>query len=143
MLEELKFTEARGGFSALYSRVFNHYRPVIIRRRQAEEVLVLRADLQKLLLEKYRLKPEVIREEDGSVTLALDELELYANGRTVEEATQELVQDLKFYAQDYLERSQLFINAPNRRAHFPYILRVLLCDSDEEIRSLLGTENAP
>ncbi|MCL6448377.1 MAG: exoribonuclease R [Armatimonadetes bacterium] len=137
MLEELKFTEARGDFSTLYSRVFNHYRPVIIRRRQAEEVLVLRADLQKLLLEKYRLKPEVIREGDGSVTLALDELELYANGRTVEEAAQELVQDLKFYAQDYLERSQLFINAPNRRGHFPYILRVLLCGSDEEIRSLL------
>jgi len=137
MLEELKFTEARGDFSTLYSRVFNLYRPVIIKRRQAEEVLVLRADLQRLLLEKYRLKPEVIREEDGSVTLALDELELYANGRTVEEAAQELVQDLKFYAQDYLERSQLFINAPNRRAHFPYILRVLLCGSDEEIRSLL------
>lgn len=137
MLEELKFTEARNDFSSLYSKVFNCYQPVIIKRRQGEEVLLLRNDLQRLLLEKYSLKPEVIQEEDESVTLALDELELYANGRTVEEAAQELVQELKFYAQDYIERSQLFINSPNRRAHFPYILRVLLCNSDEEIRKLL------
>jgi len=137
VLEELKFTEARNGLSALYDRVFNHYQPVIIRRGRAEEVLMLRTDLQRLLLEKYRLKPEVIQEEDGSVTLALDELELYSNGRTIEEAAWALVQDLKFYAQDYVERSHLFINAPNRRAHFPYVLRVLLCESDEEIRSLL------
>lgn len=137
MLEEMKFTEARSEFSSLYSKVFNDYQPVIIRRRQAEEVMVMRTDLQKLLLEKYRLRPEVLHEEDGSVTLALDEVELYANGRTVEEAAQELARELKLYARDYFERSHLFINAPNRRSHFPYILRVLLCDTDEEILKLL------
>ncbi|MGD0622149.1 MAG: exoribonuclease R [Thermacetogeniaceae bacterium] len=137
MLSELKFTDARKELTDLYNEVFNNYRPVIIRRRQAEEVLVLRLDLQKALLSSYALKPEVIREEDGSVTLALDQLELYVNGDSTDQAVQDMVNDLKFYAQDYMERSQLFLNAPNRRPHFPYILRVLMCESDEEIRGLL------
>lgn len=137
MLSELKFTDARNNLTSLYNKVYNDGQPVIVKRRQTEEVLLLRTDLQKLLLDKYVFKPEVLHEDDGSVTLALDNLELYANGKTIEEAAQALVQDLKLYACDYIQRSQLFLNAPNRRSHFPYVLRVLLCNSDEEIRRLL------
>ena len=43
---------------------------------------------------------------------------------------------MKIYAEDYKDRIQLFLHAPNRRGHFPCILRIWLCDSDEEIRSL-------
>lgn len=137
MLDELQFTEARKDLSTLYNEVFNNYKPMIIRRKQAEEVLVLRTDLQKMLLSNYTIKPEILHEDDGSVTLALDQLEMYANGKTIEEATKELVEDLKNYAQDYINRSQLFLNAPNRRSHFPYVLRILLCENDKEIRDLL------
>ncbi len=137
MLDELQFTEARKEFSSMYNEVFNSYKPVIIKRKQAEEVLVLRADLQKMLLSKFTLKPEILHEDDGSVTVALDILEMYVNGETLDKAITDLVQDLKNYAQDYIDRSQLFLNAPNRRSHFPYVLRILLCENDEEIRSLL------
>jgi hypothetical protein len=90
-----------------------------------------------MLLANYSLKPEVLPEEDGSTTLALDQLEIYVNGKTTEDAINEFIEELKTYANDFIERSQLFLNAPNRRSHFPYILRVLLCDTNEEIRSLL------
>lgn len=137
MLAELNITDARKKFSSLYDQVFNAFKPAIIKRKQTEEVLVLRVDLQKMLLSNYSLKPAIITEDDGSVTLALDVLELYVNSNTLGEAVDELVSDLKFYASDYLQRSQLFLNAPNRKSHFPYILRVLLCDSDEELSELL------
>lgn len=81
-------------------------------------------------------------EEDASFTLALDQLELYANSNSLEAATLELIQDLKVYAQDYIERSQFFLQAPNRKSHFPYVLRVLLCENDEEIRGLLEFNDA-
>jgi len=132
MLSEINLTEARKGFSSLYDQVFNTFKPTIINRK-----LVLRVDLQKMLLSHFSLKPEIITEDDNSVTLALDQLELYVNGNTLEKAIEILINDLKFYAQDYIQRSQLFLHAPNRRSHFPYILRVLLCNNDEEIRSLL------
>ena len=99
---------------------------------------MLRVDLLKMVLSEFTFKPEIITEDDSSITLALDSLELYSNNNTLDLATNDLIEDLKIYAQDYLQRSQLFLNAPNRRSHFPYILRVLLCESDEEIRELLS-----
>lgn len=142
MLSELNLTEARKEFSSLYDQVFNSLKPTIIKRKKTEEVLVLRVDQQKMLLANYSLKPEIVKEDDGSITLALDNLEIYSNGSSLEGAINELVEDLKVYASDYLQRSQLFLNAPNRKSHFPYILRVLLCDSDKDIRDLLELSNA-
>jgi len=138
MLAELGFSEARRDFSALYDAVSHRLKPALVRRRRAEEeVLLLRRDLARELLKVFSLKPQVLHEEDGSVTLALDQLDLVVNGRNLEEAVGELVREVKLYCQDYLERMALFVNAPNRRGHFPYILRVALCKDDAEIKSLL------
>jgi hypothetical protein len=137
MLKELQFTEARKEFSNLYDEVYHSYKPVIIKRKQTEEIMLLRPDLQKRLLAGFSLKPELLNEADGSITLALDQLEIYVNGSTLAEAIPALITDLKTYAEDYLARSALFLNAPNRAGHFPYILRILLCNNDTEIRGLL------
>ena len=138
MLSELQFTEARNQFSSIYESVFNSFNPAIIKRKQTEQVAMLRVDLLEMVLEDYKMTPEIIREDDGSITLALDALEIYSNNSTLDLAVQDLIEDLKIYAQDYLERSQLFFQAPNRKPHFPYVLRVLLCDNDKDIRALLG-----
>lgn len=138
MLSELQFTEARNQFSTLYDSVFNSFNPAIVKRKQTEQVAMLRVDLLKMVLEDYKLNPEVLQEDDGSITLALDSLDIYANNSTLDLAIKDLIEDLKIYAQDYLDRSQLFFHAPNRKPHFPYILRILLCDNDEEIRTILG-----
>lgn len=138
MLSELQFTEARNQFSTLYDSVFNSFNPTIIKRKQTEQVALLRVDLLKMVLVDYKLNPEIIKEDDGSITLALDSLEMYANNLTLDLAASDLVEDLKLYAQDYMDRSQLFLQAPNRKSHFPYVLKVLLCDNDEEILALLG-----
>jgi len=138
MLSEVQFTEARNQFSTLYDSVFNSFSPAIVKRKQTEQVALLRVDLLKMVLNDYDLKPEIIQEDDGSITLALDFLEMYSNNATLDLAAKDLVEDLKIYAQDYMDRSQLFFHALNRKPHFPYVLKVLLCDNDEEIRTLLG-----
>lgn len=138
VLTELQFSEARRDLSALYDVVSHSLKPALIRRRRTEEeVLLLRRDLARQLLRSFSLKLDVVYEKDGSVTLALDQLDLVVNGSTLEEAVNDLVRELKLYCQDYLERMPLFINAPNRRDHFPYILRIALCENDAEIRDLL------
>lgn len=138
MLSEFQFAEARNQFSTLYDSVFNSFNPTIVKRKQTEQIAMLRVDLLKMVLEDYKLNPEVFQEDDGSITLALDCLELYANNSTLDLATKDLIKDLKIYAQDYLDRSQLFFHSPNRKPHFPYVLKILLCDNDEEILKLLG-----
>lgn len=138
MLSELQFTEARNQFSTLYDSVFNSFNPTIIKRKQTEQVALLRVDLLKMVLADYKLNLGIIQEDDGSITLTLDSLEMYANNSTLDLASSDLVEDLKLYAQDYMDRSQLFLQAPNRKSHFPYVLKVMLCDNDKEIRTLLG-----
>lgn len=140
MLTEVNFTNARKTLSEIHDSVWHKYHPVIINRRQNEEVIVLRRELQQDILQAYHFKPEILSEEDGSVTVALNELDIAVNAPNKEAALDELVKELKLYSQDYLDRSQLFFNATNRKGHFPYVLRVTLCNNDSEIRSLLELE---
>ncbi|SHJ74012.1 Antitoxin of toxin-antitoxin, RelE / RelB, TA system [Desulfofundulus thermosubterraneus DSM 16057] len=137
MLAEVQFTAARKSLTEIFDNVWHRFLPALIKRRQAEEVLLVRRDLQEDILRAYRFKPEILPEEDGSVTLALDELGIAVNAATLEEAVEELVREIKIYAEDYMKRPELFLNAPNRKAHFPYILRVWLCKNEQDIKSLL------
>ncbi|TEB05962.1 hypothetical protein Psch_03004 [Pelotomaculum schinkii] len=118
MLTEVSFTNARKTLSEIYDGVWHRYHPVIINRRQNEEVIVLRRELQQDILQAYHVKPEILPEEDGSVTAALNELDIAVNASNKEAALDELAKELKLYARDYLDRSQLFLNAPNRKGHF-------------------------
>jgi hypothetical protein len=137
MLTEISFTNARKTFTDIYDSVWRRYLPVIIKRHQDEEVLLLRRELQQETLKAYRLQPEILTEKDGSVTAGINVLDIAVNKPTLDEAVNELVRELKIYAQEYIDRLQLFLNAPNRKGHFPYILRVLLCENDQEVKSLL------
>ena len=137
MLTEIKFTDARKTFTELFNDVWHRSLPAIVNRKQTEEVLLLRRDLQQYILRPYSLKPEILPEDDGSITVALDLIDIAVNGPTLDKAIKELVKELKIYAEDYRDNINLFLNAPNRKGHFPYVLRVWLCDNDQEIKSLL------
>ena len=141
MLKELQVTTARNSFKELYDGVFHRYLPAVVTRKQTEEVLLMRRDLQQHILEAYTLKPENLAEDDGSITLALNELELFVNANSLSEAIDELVLEIKTYSEDYRDRIELFLNAPNRKGHFPYVLRVWLCDNDQQIKDLLGLDD--
>ncbi|MBM4027794.1 MAG: exoribonuclease R, partial [Planctomycetes bacterium] len=134
MLIPTRFSEARSRFSRLFDEAVEELRPALVRRGARQEaVLISREDLEVLLL-PFTLRPQVMREDDGSVTITVDELDWATNAASVEEATGVLVADLRQYAEDYLERASLFLRAPNRRPHFPYVLRIVLARNEEEIR---------
>jgi len=137
MLTEVQFTKARKNLTEIFDSVWHRFMPALIKRRQAEAVLLVRRDLQEDILRAYEFKPEVLPEEDGSVTLALDELGIAVNAATFEEAVEELIREIKIYAEDYVKRPELFINASNRRGHFPYVLRIWLCNNEQDIKYLL------
>jgi len=139
MLIPTRFSEARSRFSRLFDEAVEELRPALVRRGARQEaVLISREDLEVLLL-PFTLRPQVMREDDGSVTITVDELDWATNAASVEEATGVLVADLRQYAEDYLERASLFLRAPNRRPHFPYVLRIVLARNEEEIRrGMLG-----
>lgn len=138
MLQETKFTDARRDFTALYNRVYTNAMPAIVKRHSNEEIVLLKKDLQELILQPFNFKPQFIEEDDGSLTIALDELDLVVNGDDRETAIVDLINEVKLYAEEYQQRIQVFLNAPNRRVHLPYLMRIWLCHSDNDIRALLG-----
>jgi len=89
-------------------------------------------------MEASALRAQVIHEDDGSVTVAVDRLEWAVNTLTQEAAVRELIQDLRQYAEDYIASSELYLRAPNRRAHFPYVLQILQPATDERVRRMLN-----
>ena len=137
-LTEASFSEARSQFSRLFDEVIEDLRPVLIRRKGREEALLLRRDDLEVLLEPFTLTAQVMREKDGSITVAVDELEWAVNAPTREAALRQVLDDLRHYAGDYLARAPVFLRAPNRRTHFPYVLRILLASTDEQIRRMLN-----
>lgn len=86
------------------------------------------------------VKPTFMLEPDGSITLALDALEIVANGATRDEAITEAVADGIEYAQEYLspENAAFYLRAPNRCDHFSLVLRIGLCGSEAEVKAVLN-----
>ena len=61
-----------------------------------------------------------------------------ANGNTKEEAMNDLLEQLQVYAEEYLAHINEYRYAPNRKAHLPYVLRIALCENEQELRQLLN-----
>jgi len=142
-LGSVPFTNARANLSSIVDALVRNEKPAIaINRKNKEEVLVLKKETQKFLLAAYRLKAEIHQELDSSYTLSLDLIDIAENGTSLEDALQSVVEELKVYAADYADRLPLFINAPNRQGHLPFVMRVLLADSDSEIKGFIDVANA-
>jgi PHD/YefM family antitoxin component YafN of YafNO toxin-antitoxin module len=137
MLSEIGFTEARSRLSELFDQVVNQLKPAIVSRRRDEVVILRRDMLQDSLLAAYRLDVEPVQEPDGSTTMSVDTLGIAVNAETVEAAYAALIRDLREYASDYISRLPLFLNAPNRKHHLPYVLRIVLAQNDAEIERVL------
>ena len=58
-------------------------------------------------------------------------------GSTEEAALTDLRKDLYGYAQDYYEDFQRYSTAPNRKAHLPYITKILLAGSVDGLKELM------
>ena len=139
MFLEHSFTDARSHLTAVVDKVISNQPQIIRKRKQSEKnVMLIDTETQKELLTGFSFMLGEIPEEDGSITLALDVLNLYANGITKEEATNDLLEQLQVYAEEYLAPINAYRYAPNRKAHLPYILRIALCENEQELRQLLN-----
>ncbi len=139
MFLEHSFTDARSHLTAVVDKVVSNQPQIIRKRKQSEkDVMLIDTVTQKELLAGFSFTLDEFQEEDGSITLALDVLALYANGNTEEEALNDLLEQLQVYAEEYLTHINEYRYAPNRKAHLPYVLRIALCENEQELRQMLN-----
>ena len=111
-------------------------KPKVIKRSR-DYIFTASVDMLKEILKPYTFTAEIYKEDDGTVTVSLNEIDLVENASCEEEAVEKLANALVEYARDYYNEFQYWFSAPNRKAHLPYVLNVLLWDNIEEVKKLI------
>ncbi len=132
----LNATEVRKEWSSVIDEAV-HEKPVIIKRTR-DRMMLSNIETIITILDRYSFHAVRFTEEDGSVTLSLDEIDLVENAPTEEEARRCLAESILEYAKEYYENYSVWSHAPNRRGHIPYVLKALVTDDaaalEESIR---------
>ncbi|MGJ7045401.1 hypothetical protein HNR52_001602 [Thermoanaerobacterium thermosulfurigenes] len=115
-------------------------KPKIIKRTK-DYVFVSNIDMIKEMLTAYTFTANILNEDDGTVTISLNEIDIVVNGKDENEALNLLVDDMIEYAEDFYNDFQYWYSAPNRREHLPYVLNILLQDNPEGVKKLIKCQH--
>ena len=123
MIEVMNATDVRRDWSAVVDNTVRT-KPQFIKRTR-DYIFLSDLRFMEELLKGYSYSALRMDEEDGSVTLALNEIDLVENGRDEAEAREKLAKAILEYAEDYYNDFSYWSSAPNRRAHIPYVFKAL------------------
>ncbi|MCL2566310.1 MAG: hypothetical protein FWE24_10995 [Defluviitaleaceae bacterium] len=127
-------TQVRNEWSAVVDSVIRE-RPQFIKRTRDYMFL---ADLGVLenILSVYKFHAEILGEDDGSITITLDEIDLVENGTNEREALLKLAHTILEYAEDYYN-DFAFWSRGDRQGHIPYVFKVLILNDPQKIGDLI------
>lgn len=134
-LDVMSAARARAEMKTIFDRAIHEHLPVPMERDGAERMFGIGSQELKLLLEGCEFHSEVLFEDEG-VSIWLQEFSIYGSGEDFEEAKADLVDETLEYVTDYFSDASLRL-APNRRAHYPYALRVAVAAMEENLDEVL------
>ncbi len=123
MIEVMNATDVRRDWSAVVDNTVRT-KPQFFKRTR-DYIFLSDLRFMEELLKGYSYSALRMDEEGGSVTLALNEIDLVENGRDEAEAREKLAKAILEYAEDYYNDFSYWSSAPNRRAHIPYVFKAL------------------
>lgn len=132
-------TAVRKEWSAVCDSVI-HNKPKFISRTR-DKMWFSNLEIMSEILEVYQFTAVRYAEEDGSVTLSLNEIDLVENGENEKEARLKLGRAVLEYSLDYYNEYELYSHSPNRKKHIPYIFKALIIDSPEKIGDMIQCQN--
>lgn len=106
--------------------------PVLLRRNRDYMMLCSDTTISQIVA-GVTIVADQFTEEDGSVTLSAEALDIVVNGPDLETARASLVTDLIEYAEEYFQEFQLYSQASNRKGHLPYVMKALTAKSPKEL----------
>ena len=128
-------TNVRNEWSAIVDSVIRE-KPKFIKRTR-DYMFLSNISLIENLLSAYNFTAEQFTEEDGSVTLSLNEIDLVENGADEQGVRLKLAKAIIDYSEDFYNEFHLWAAAPNRKAHIPYILKALIHNDVDVIGGLI------
>jgi hypothetical protein len=128
-------TDVRKEWSAVCDSVIRE-KPQFIKRTR-DYMMLSDLSVIEAMLEKYTFHAESFIEEDGSVTLGLDEIDLAENGIDEADAIRKLAAGILDYSEDYFNEFQYWYSSKNRKSHLPYVMKALIINDIEVLGGLI------
>ena len=124
-------TEVRKEWSSVLDSVVRD-KPQFIKRTR-DKIWLSNLEIMGEILDAYKFTADKFIEDDGSVTLSLNEIDLIENAPTESEAKKLLAQSIMEYAEEYYNNFSYYNAPPNRKKHVPYIFKALIMDDITKI----------
>lgn len=135
----LNATDVRKEWSMVIDTVVRE-KPQFIRRTRDYMMLADLAFLE-IILEPYVFNAKKYIEDDKSITLELNEIDLVVNGKDENEAKEKMAQEIIEYAEDFYKEFNYWSVAENRKSHIPYVFKALIIDDIQKIGDLIICQN--
>lgn len=132
-------TAVRKEWSAVCDSVIRN-KPKFIKRTR-DKMWFSNLETMLDILEVYRFTATKFIEEDNSVTLSLNEIDLVENGRNEQEARLNLAKSILEYSLDYYNEYETYSHSPNRKGHIPYIFKALIIEDAEKIGEMIQCQD--
>ena len=133
-MNKINVTDARKDMSSFFDSVI-HQKPIILKRRKYEAVLVERSLLQ-LMLEYANISVST-NESKGKWIYRASALDVFGEGESKVEAEENLCLALQQYANDVYDNFMFYYYGQNIKAKLPFIFNILLCEDVEDIKKIL------
>lgn len=134
----IDFSPAKSQLSEVMTQVFHGHQPRLVSRHHGkEQMLLVRPDDLVAMLGEHRLDVVTVYDAD-EVTLRIPDMGVLGFGATLDEATDDLLLELRAYATRFFREPAAFM-ATSRGAHAAALLRFALAGEDEQ-RLMLGLE---
>lgn len=134
-MNKINVTDARKEMSHFW---FLSYlkRPIVLKRRKYEAVLIER-NLLKLFLQDSVLQVKKEIDKDKNTILWVEKLNVWGKGESLSDATEDLCNHLKEYANDIYDNFMFYFYGQNIKDKLSYIFHILLCETTEDLKQIL------
>ena len=134
MIKTISSTDVRRDWSKVIDTVIRE-KPAFIKRTR-DELFLSNINVLLSLLEAYEFTATKYIEDDGSITLSSDSIDLVENAKSESEAILQLSKSILEYANDYYNDFSYWSRG-NRASHIPYVLKALIINDPHKIGGLL------
>ena len=137
-MRAINSTEARKNWSEVIDQVVRE-KPQFIKRTR--DCMVL-ADVNfiEAILNAYEFSAKTFKEENGTVTISLNEMDLVESGENLEAAKINLANSILEYAEEFYADFDYWGSAPNRSKHIPYVFKALIINDSKKIGDLINCQ---
>ena len=141
ILQERSISATKQDFPAIFKMALNGQEVIAgnFKSKSDDTVSILATkDLQYILDIGFKFNPVVEKDEnDNGYTVALDEIMVFGDGETLKEGLEDLLDNTIDYAAMYFEKLDFYKQIPNRKSHYPYLRRIIKCDTREEVLEVI------